>query len=335
MYVFRVNFTHPRAEQYSEPTMTGISRSSDSHSRSYSRSGPSSANAPQKTQADHAPQKTQVDRSGLQSPSSHVSGQRPSASTPTGHSDASSFTPAADNPSRTSTGSLRFGARGESVRALQESLRTAGFDPGTSDGIFGQRTERAVRDFQASRGLEVDGIAGRRTMAALSGTDGMDPAAPAAAPAVDPAAPATGGGGVNGTARLNGQPDGVGMTTGSITVNGNTYQFNTGGANALSVPQGTYRVTAHFDSRSERAFTRDGVGFSFLMEDPNRPGSDSFYDSRAGEDREWLRIHPDGGSVGTAGCIGLVGDAETLRRFRDDMNAELQRNGGVYMLTVQ
>jgi hypothetical protein len=71
------------------------------------------------------------------------------------------------------------------------------------------------------------------------------------------------------------------------------------------------------------------------MEDPRRPGSDSFYDPRAGRDRTNLRIHPDGGATGTAGCIGIVGDAETQRRFRADLNAELARNGGVYTLTVQ
>jgi hypothetical protein len=310
--------------------MTGISRSSNSHSRSYSPSHGSSANAPHKTQAEHAPQKTQVDRSGLGSPSGNAAGPRSSAYTPTGHSGVSSFTPEAPNQPAAATGatgatgSLRFGARGESVRSLQDQLRTSGFDPGTSDGIFGQRTERAVRDFQAARGLEVDGIAGRRTLEALRGVDGMDPSIPAA-----------GSGGVNGTARLNGQPDGVGMTTGSITVNGNTYQFNSGGPNRLSVPEGTYRVTAHRDSRSEDAFTRDGVGFSFLMEDPNRPGSDAFYDARRGGDRTNLRIHPDGGAVGTAGCIGIVGDAATMRQFRDDLNAELERNGGVYTLRVE
>ncbi|MCP3140925.1 peptidoglycan-binding domain-containing protein [Pyxidicoccus xibeiensis] len=290
--------------------MTGVSRSSDNHSRSYGSSRDTSALSPQKTQAD---------RSGRQPPSSDVAGARPSAQTPTGFSNVSAFTPAGQ---RTSTGSLTFGARGEEVRALQDQLRTAGFDPGASDGIFGQRTDRALRDFQASKGLEVDGIAGRRTFAALSGVDGMDPNAPAA-------------GGVNGTARLNGQPEGVGMTTGSITVNGNTYQFNSGGANAYSVPQGTYRVTAHRDSRSDPGFVRDGVGYSFLMEDPNRPGSDKMYDARAGRDREWLRIHPDGRNPGTEGCIGIVGDAETQRQFRADLNAELQRNGGVYTLRVE
>jgi hypothetical protein len=244
------------------------------------------------------------------------------------------------------------------VRGLQDKLRSAGFNPGRTDGIFGPRTQRALRSYQHSMGLQADGIAGRRTNAALNGPDGFEPSRPAAPGGVnltgrtEPSRPAAPGGvngtgsvqpsrpaapqaGVNGTARLNGQPNGKGMTTGSITVNGNTYQFNSGGGSKFSVPQGTYRVTAHRNSRSDPGFVRDGVGFSFRLEDARRPNSDAMYDQRAGRDRTALRIHPDGGARGTSGCIGLVGDAATLRRFRDDMNAELRRNGGAYTLRVQ
>ena len=56
---------------------------------------------------------------------------------------------------------LRNGDRGSDVRFLQESLATIGYDPGPADGIFGDRTETAVRAFQRDQGLEVDGIVGR------------------------------------------------------------------------------------------------------------------------------------------------------------------------------
>lgn len=141
--------------------------------------------------------------------------------------------------------------------------------------------------------------------------------------------------GPNGTATIDAPRQGRGLVTGSITVNGNTYRFNSGSSRLFSTPQGTYTVRAHRNSRSDAGFTRNGVGYSYVMEDPNRPGSDRFYDPRAGRDRQYLRIHPDGGGTGTAGCLGIVGDAATLRRFREDMNAELARNGGRYTLRVR
>ncbi|SNS40535.1 LysM domain-containing protein [Anaerovirgula multivorans] len=73
---------------------------------------------------------------------------------------------------------LRRTSRGESVRRLQGLLRDAGFDPGPIDGIFGARTEAAVRAFQTSRGLTVDGIVGVRTWTALGVDCGVTPPPP-------------------------------------------------------------------------------------------------------------------------------------------------------------
>jgi peptidoglycan hydrolase-like protein with peptidoglycan-binding domain len=243
---------------------------------------------------------------------------------------------------------LREGSSGPAVREMQQQLRAAGFNPGPIDGKFGPRTEAAVNAFQRARGLSVDGIVGPQTRGALGQVPGrptapgqvpLPPPRPQTAPAAGQApaaqAPAAPGAAANGTARLSRQPNGPGMTTGSITVNGNTYQFNSGSSRLYSVPQGEFRVTAHRNSRSEAAFSRDGVGFSYRLEDPRRPGSDAFYDPRAGRDRTLLRIHPDGGATGTAGCIGILGDGDTMRRFREDLNAELRRNGGSYTLRVQ
>lgn len=54
------------------------------------------------------------------------------------------------------------------VRQVQAALVAHGFDPGPVDGIPGPRTTKAVRAFQASRGLIVDGIPGVMTWSALA-----------------------------------------------------------------------------------------------------------------------------------------------------------------------
>ena len=58
--------------------------------------------------------------------------------------------------------------RGDDVRALQASLNVLGFDVGREDGIFGERTDRAVRQFQRNVGLPSDGIVGTTTIDALA-----------------------------------------------------------------------------------------------------------------------------------------------------------------------
>jgi peptidoglycan hydrolase-like protein with peptidoglycan-binding domain len=52
------------------------------------------------------------------------------------------------------------------VSYLQELLRTLGYDI-VADGDFGPATDRAVRSFQESAGLTVDGWVGAATWAAL------------------------------------------------------------------------------------------------------------------------------------------------------------------------
>jgi peptidoglycan hydrolase-like protein with peptidoglycan-binding domain len=54
------------------------------------------------------------------------------------------------------------------VRLAQRRLVTVGFSPGPIDGRYGPLTQQAVSRFQAAHGLQVDGIAGQRTLAALA-----------------------------------------------------------------------------------------------------------------------------------------------------------------------
>jgi peptidoglycan hydrolase-like protein with peptidoglycan-binding domain len=56
---------------------------------------------------------------------------------------------------------------GDDVAQVQLALKDKGFDPGTIDGVFGPYTERAVKAFQKAKNLEVDGIVGEKTTAAL------------------------------------------------------------------------------------------------------------------------------------------------------------------------
>ncbi len=51
--------------------------------------------------------------------------------------------------------------------SLQRSLSTRGYDIGTIDGVFGAKTEAAIRDFQQRQGLAVTGIATADVLAAL------------------------------------------------------------------------------------------------------------------------------------------------------------------------
>ena len=57
---------------------------------------------------------------------------------------------------------LKLGSRGNEVKVLQEKLNLK------EDGIFGPLTEEAVKDFQRSNGLEVDGIVGANTLSKLN-----------------------------------------------------------------------------------------------------------------------------------------------------------------------
>ena len=56
---------------------------------------------------------------------------------------------------------------GDDVVQLQERLLEMGYDPGRCDGIYGQRTARAVAQFQREVGLDPDGSCGPQTLNAL------------------------------------------------------------------------------------------------------------------------------------------------------------------------
>lgn len=61
---------------------------------------------------------------------------------------------------------LRKGNKGESVKELQNLLKAKGYDL-QADGDFGPITESAVKLYQKSKGLTVDGIVGKMTWTSL------------------------------------------------------------------------------------------------------------------------------------------------------------------------
>ncbi len=58
----------------------------------------------------------------------------------------------------------KVGSRGEEVRSIQRKLKELGFFAGTVDGIYGVKTQSAVRKFQKSVGITADGVAGPKTL---------------------------------------------------------------------------------------------------------------------------------------------------------------------------
>lgn len=57
--------------------------------------------------------------------------------------------------------------RGDDIADLQHQLNALGFDSGREDGIFGDNTTGALREFQRNAGVAADGICGPATVLAL------------------------------------------------------------------------------------------------------------------------------------------------------------------------
>ncbi len=69
--------------------------------------------------------------------------------------------------SRVEAVAYKRGSTGSVVSQIQTKLKNWGYYSGSVDGIYGSRTESAVKSFQKKNGLTVDGIAGTKTLAAL------------------------------------------------------------------------------------------------------------------------------------------------------------------------
>ena len=69
---------------------------------------------------------------------------------------------------------LRRGSKGELVKSLQEYLNDETGAGLTVDGVFGAKTETAVKYFQSKHGLTADGVVGPKTWAAMGGAPDKD-----------------------------------------------------------------------------------------------------------------------------------------------------------------
>ena len=70
---------------------------------------------------------------------------------------------------------LKKGSNDPAVRDLQDALKALGYDPGPIDSVFGENTDSAVRKFQQSREIPVDGIVGRVTWINIDEADQSEP----------------------------------------------------------------------------------------------------------------------------------------------------------------
>lgn len=62
---------------------------------------------------------------------------------------------------------LRRGMYGKPVEQMQQYLKNQGYYNGVTDGYYGEGTEEAVKAFQRTKGLYVDGVAGPATLREL------------------------------------------------------------------------------------------------------------------------------------------------------------------------
>lgn len=69
---------------------------------------------------------------------------------------------------------IKLRDRSDNVLALQTALAEMGYYDGDIDGYFGTGTLKAVKEFQATEGLKVDGLVGKATQAKITAITGIE-----------------------------------------------------------------------------------------------------------------------------------------------------------------
>ncbi len=67
--------------------------------------------------------------------------------------------------------SYKRGSTGSVVSQIQTKLKAWGYYSSGVDGVYGSKTEAAVKSFQKKNGLKADGVAGSKTLAAMGIND--------------------------------------------------------------------------------------------------------------------------------------------------------------------
>ena len=68
---------------------------------------------------------------------------------------------------------ISYGDRGNVVRAMQGRLQELGFFSGDVDGIFGDETQTAVKNFQTANGMQSTGTADEETVERMRSEDAV------------------------------------------------------------------------------------------------------------------------------------------------------------------
>jgi hypothetical protein len=91
-------------------------------------------------------------------------------------------------------------------------------------------------------------------------------------------------------------------------------------------PPGIYRVSNHRPNRTTAGMVLNGIGFSFDLNPA--AGTEVF-------GRSMFRIHPDGNSPQTNGCIGLRETRENLQKAEKLIVRLLAENGGSFRISLR
>lgn len=62
---------------------------------------------------------------------------------------------------------LKVGEKGDLIRDIQNSLMSLGYNPGPIDGIFSDKTKKAIIRLQKDKNFQDDGMVGPNTLKAL------------------------------------------------------------------------------------------------------------------------------------------------------------------------